>query len=47
MATYTASATRTSSHTEPKRCDGCGRAFWGSASWNRASVRCPHCARVH
>lgn len=47
MATYTASPNRTSEYTEVKRCDGCGRAFWGKRFWNGVSVRCPHCSRVH
>lgn len=47
MATETASTTRTGSYTEAKRCDGCGRTFWGKRSWNRLNVKCPHCGRVH
>lgn len=47
MATETASAARTGSYTEPKKCDGCGRAFWGKRSWNGVKVKCPHCGRIH
>lgn len=47
MATKTASPYRTSSYTNVKKCDGCGRAFWTRSDWNRVSVKCPHCSRVH
>lgn len=40
----TASVRRGGDYTEPHKCRACGRAFWGKSSWNRVSVKCPHCA---
>lgn len=45
--TKTASPERKGEYTEPKRCDGCKRAFWTKASWDRVWVKCPHCGHVH
>lgn len=47
MARETASTSRTGDYTEVKKCDGCGRAFWGKRSWDRVTVVCPHCGREH
>lgn len=47
MATKTASATRTGDYTQPKKCNGCGRAFWTNRAWNAVTVKCPHCSRLH
>lgn len=41
--TVTASRTRTSEYTEAHSCRGCRRAFWAKSSWNRVTVKCPHC----
>lgn len=45
--TVTASAHRTFGYTEPHRCSGCSRTFWGKREWNRVTVRCPHCGRLN
>jgi uncharacterized paraquat-inducible protein A len=47
MATVTGSSSRTSQTTHPKKCTGCGRAFWTPRLPNGTSVRCPHCSRIH
>jgi uncharacterized protein with PIN domain len=41
----TASARRTSKYTQVHQCRGCRRAFWIPNSWNRVTVRCPHCSQ--
>jgi uncharacterized protein with PIN domain len=43
MTTKTASRNRTGTYTEVHACRSCRRAFWIPASWNRITVRCPHC----
>ncbi len=49
MATKTASASRNNSagYTEPHKCAGCHKAFWAHRDWNRVTVKCPHCGRLH
>lgn len=43
----TASASRVGEYTEPHKCRGCGRAFWGKRSWNGVTVACPHCSAAN
>lgn len=47
MTTKTASASRTTQYTQPKKCDGCRRAFWIPRNWNQVTVKCPHCHHLH
>jgi len=47
MATVTASASRTSDYSEAHKCRSCARTFWGKRSWNRVTVKCPHCSTLN
>lgn len=47
MTTKTASKSRTGNYTSAHKCRNCGKAFWTDPSWNRVTVKCPHCGSAN